>query len=88
MHLVKGAINPHGGAQAAHSLVVPQLVKDGTQSGSHQVGRAEGDDCAHVVDGDAVFVGGLNPKTGKYLLGLLQTFLAPKNRNRKKVTIR
>lgn len=64
MHLVEGAIDPHGGPEAADPLVIPQLVEDGTQRGGYQVGRAEGHDGADVLDGDAVLVGWLHPQAG------------------------
>lgn len=64
MHLVEGAIDTHGGAEAADPFVIPQLVEDGTQRGGHQVGRAEGHDGADVLDCDAVLVGRLHPQAG------------------------
>lgn len=77
VHLVEGAIHAHGGAQAAHALVVPQLVEDGTQRGGHQVGRAEGHDGADVLHSDAVLVGRLHAQPGQDLFGFVQTFFAP-----------
>lgn len=64
VHLVEGAIDPHGGAEAADPLVVPQLVEDGAQCGGHQVGRAEGHDGADVLDRHTVLVGRLHPQAG------------------------
>lgn len=83
MHLVKRAVNPHCGAETANSLIVAELVQDGPQSSSHQVCRAERNNRAHMLDSDAVFMGGLNPKTCQYLFGFMQTFLAPKKREKK-----
>lgn len=77
MHLVEGAIHPHGGPEAADPLVIPQLVEDGTQGGGHQVGRAEGHDGADVLDSDAVLVGRLHPQPGQDFFGFVQTFFAP-----------
>lgn len=77
MHLVEGAIHAHGGAEAAHALVVPQLVEDGAQRGGHQVGRAEGHDGAHVLDGDAVLGGRLHAQPAQDFFGFVQTFFAP-----------
>lgn len=64
MHLVEGAVDPHGGPEAADPFVIPQLVEDGTQRRGHQVGRAKGHDGADVLDGDAILVGRLHPQAG------------------------
>lgn len=77
VHLVEGTIHAHRGAEAAHALVVPQLVEDGTQGGGHQVGRAEGHDGAHMLHSNAVLVGRLHPQASQDFFGFVQTFLAP-----------
>lgn len=80
MHLVEGAIDAHGGAEAADPFVIAQLVEDGAQRGGHQVGRAEGHDGADVLDGDAVLVGRLHPQPRQDFFGFVQTFFAPTKR--------
>lgn len=62
VHLVEGAVNAHGGAKASHTLVLLQAREYAPQGGGDQIGGAEGHDCAHVLHGETVFIGGLHPQ--------------------------
>lgn len=48
MHLIQRSIDAHGGAQTGNPFVFLQPQQDAGQSGSDQVGRAEGDDSADL----------------------------------------
>lgn len=77
MHLVHGAVDAHGCAQAVGSPVLLQATQDATQRGSDQIGRAEGHDGAHVLHGHTVLFRGLHSQPGQDFHTLLQSFFSP-----------
>lgn len=77
MRLVKRPVDTNRGPQPGDALVISEAIQDGAQRCSHQVGRAERDDGAHVLDGDAVDIGRLHAQAGQDVLGIVEAFLIP-----------
>ena len=50
MNLVECAVHAHRGAEPHQLLVLPEACQDGCQGGCAEIGRAEGDDGADVLD--------------------------------------
>lgn len=77
MRLVKRPVDTNRGPQPGRALVIAKAIQDGGQRRSHQVGRAEWDDGAHVLDRNAVVIGRLHSQAGQDFFGILEAFLIP-----------
>lgn len=58
VYLVKGAIHAHCGPEPCQLLVLPETCQDGRQGSRTEIGRAERDNGADVLDSNAVSLGG------------------------------
>lgn len=77
MRLVKRPVDTNRGPQPGCALVISKAIQDGAQRRSHQVGRAKGDDGAHVLDRNTVVIGWLHPQAGQDFFGIVKAFLIP-----------
>lgn len=77
MRLVKRPVDTNRGPQPGDALVIPKAVQDGAQRCSHQVGGAERDDGAHVLDRNTVVVRWFHSQAGQNFFGIVEAFLIP-----------
>ena len=56
VNLVERAVHAHRGPEPRQLLVLPEACQDGCQGGCTEIGRAEGDDGADVLDRNAVCI--------------------------------
>lgn len=72
-------IHSHSGLKGLQLLVFSDPCEDGSQGGSNQISRSEGDDGADVLDSDAVIIRGIKTQLLQDVPGVLQTIFIPGN---------
>lgn len=77
MYFVEGSIHAHCGAEPGQLLILSEACQDGSQSSSTEVGRAERDDGAHLLDGNAVRLRGVQAQIHQDLSRIGQAFFIP-----------
>lgn len=75
--LVERAVHAHRGPQPHQLLALPEARQDGRQGRRAQVGRAEGDDGADVLDRDAVGLRGVQAQIREDFSRVGKAFFIP-----------
>lgn len=77
VYLVDGAIHAHRGPEAHQLLILPEASQDGRQGCRTEIGRAEGDDGADMLDRNAVGLRRLQAQVREDLSCVGKAFFIP-----------
>lgn len=78
MGFIESPINPNSGSHPQQLFILHEAGEDGCQGGGTEVGRAEGDDGADMLNSNTVLLRRKQVQVCKDLLCVAQTFLVPK----------